>query len=43
MNAEMLETRIEISPGRTGTVETVKRAEELGLDFICLTGNPGTG
>ena len=43
MNAEMLETRIEISPGRTCTVETVKRAEELGLDFICLTGNPGTG
>ena len=42
-HAEMLESRIEIAPGRKCTAETVSRAEKLGLDFICLTGNPGTG
>ncbi len=30
-------------PGRKCTAETVSRAEKLSLDFICLTGNPGTG
>lgn len=39
----MLEGRLEISKGRTTSIETLKRANELGLDFICLTGNPGTG
>ena len=42
-HAKMLESRIEIAPGRKCTAETVSRAEKLGLDFICLTGNPGTG
>lgn len=39
----MLETRIEIPAGRKCSVETIKLAELLGLDIICLTGNPGTG
>ena len=29
--------------GRIASVETFKRIEELGFDFVCLTGNPGTG
>ncbi|HFI0102288.1 haloacid dehalogenase-like hydrolase [Streptococcus suis] len=29
--------------GRQATVESLQRAEELGFDFICLTGNPGSG
>lgn len=42
-NASMLEDRQEISKGRMVNLETVKRIEELGFDFVCLTGNPGTG
>lgn len=42
-DADMLESRISISKGRTACVETFKEAEKLGVDFICLTGNPGTG
>lgn len=41
--AEMMETRQEIATGRQATKETIQKAEELGFDFICLTGNPGTG
>lgn len=41
--AAMLETRQEIPTGRQATTETFKKAEELGFNFICLTGNPGTG
>ncbi len=40
---EMMETRIEIPKGRQASVETLKKAEALGFNFICLTGNPGTG
>lgn len=40
---DMLESRISISKGRKACVETFKEAEKLGVDFICLTGNPGTG
>lgn len=43
VNADMLEDRMEIPKGRQATVETFKKAEELGFNFICLTGNPGTG
>ena len=39
----MLETRLVIPAGRICSKETLKSAEALGLDFICLTGNPGTG
>jgi len=30
-------------PGRRATVATVRKAREMGADFIVLTGNPGTG
>lgn len=43
VTAEMLESRIEIPLGRIASVETFKKSQELGIDFICLTGNPGTG
>ena len=39
----LMSEKIEIVPGRKATAETFKAAEELGLQFICLTGNPGTG
>lgn len=39
----MLEGRLEIPEGRKCTEATLKAANELGFDFICLTGNPGTG
>lgn len=42
-NAKMMENRLEISHGRHATKETFMKAKELGFDFICLTGNPGTG
>lgn len=32
-----------ICKGRQASVETALRAKELGIDFILLTGNPGTG
>lgn len=43
INADMLETRIEIPLGRQAVKETFIAAEKLGCNFICLTGNPGTG
>lgn len=42
-DAAMMESRREISHGRHATKETFIKAKELGFDFICLTGNPGTG
>lgn len=41
--AEMLEDRLEIPRGRQLNLETAKRLEEVEFDFVCLTGNPGTG
>lgn len=32
-----------ISNGRQANEKTIKLAEKLKIDFICLTGNPGTG
>lgn len=32
-----------MSPGRRATVENAKRAAEIGVDMILLTGNPGMG
>lgn len=43
LNAKMLETRQDIASGRQATPETYQKAEALGFNFICLTGNPGTG
>lgn len=42
-HAQMLEDKQEIAKGRRLNLETVRRIEELGFDFVCLTGNPGTG
>lgn len=42
-DAEMESTRLMISKGRTATAESIKKAEELGFNFVCFTGNPGTG
>ena len=41
--AQMAGERLVINEGRQASLATVQRAEELGVDFICLTGNPGTG
>ena len=35
--------KVIISNGRKSTAETFQAAEKLGVDYICLTGNPGTG
>lgn len=42
-NVEMMSEKVEIAEGRKATIATFKEAEKLGLQFICLTGNPGTG
>lgn len=42
-SAVMAEDRLTISKGRQAFKETYQKANELGFDFICLTGNPGTG
>lgn len=41
--ADLQSTRVAIAPGRKASKETFEKANELGLDFILLTGNPGTG
>lgn len=43
LDATMTEGRFEISSGRMASPQTFKRASELGMAFVCLTGNPGTG
>ena len=42
-SANMLESMDNIADGRKSSIESLKRANELGFDFICLTGNPATG
>lgn len=41
--AQMTEDKLAIALGRQANEETLKQAEKLGFDYICLTGNPGTG
>ncbi|MBP2623540.1 DUF7916 family protein [Streptococcus oricebi] len=41
--AQMAGERLDINEGRKASLATIKRAQDLGVDFICLTGNPGTG
>lgn len=41
--AEMSESKLAISEGRKASIKTMQKIEKLGLDFVCLTGNPGTG
>lgn len=43
LNADMAEDRLTISKGRQANLETIKEIEKLGMDFVCFTGNPGTG
>lgn len=43
IHANLQEERFELVNGRQANPQTFKRVEELGFDFICLTGNPGTG
>lgn len=43
MEANMTEGRTDIEPGRVASVDTYEKANELGFDFIVLTGNPGIG
>lgn len=40
---KVLGKRTEISNGRKSSKETFEAANALGIDYICLTGNPGTG
>lgn len=42
-DAKMAENKLTIPLGRQANEETLKQAEKLGFDYICLTGNPGTG
>ncbi|MGM0124589.1 hypothetical protein IGI37_001967 [Enterococcus sp. AZ194] len=39
----LLDERAMIPEGRVCSEQTLKKVEMSGLDFICLTGNPGTG
>ena len=41
--ASMAEDRLTIVEGRQANLKTINEIESLGLDFVCLTGNPGTG
>ena len=43
LDADLMEERRVISTGRQATKETYIKAQELGFNFICLTGNPGVG
>ncbi|MFS1030067.1 haloacid dehalogenase-like hydrolase [Enterococcus casseliflavus] len=43
LTAQMAENRTVIASGRQATTETFQKANQLGFDFICLTGNPGVG
>lgn len=43
MTSEQEAFRLEMAPGRLATVENMKRCQELGFDFILLTGNPASG
>ncbi|WDF82417.1 haloacid dehalogenase-like hydrolase [Lacticaseibacillus pabuli] len=42
-DADMAEDRLDIPEGRTASAKTLTKAEELGMNFVVLTGNPGTG
>ncbi|MDY0394653.1 haloacid dehalogenase-like hydrolase [Virgibacillus halophilus] len=42
-DANMLEERKDISDGRIATAENFVKANDMGFDFVCITGNPRTG
>ena len=39
----MTQGKEEIAKGRKASIENYKKANDYGLDLICLTGNPATG
>ncbi|MER0123874.1 haloacid dehalogenase-like hydrolase [Streptococcus sp. ZJ93] len=39
----VLDEQVHLSPGRKVSSASLQRANELGIDFIMLTGNPSTG
>ncbi|ATH59131.1 MULTISPECIES: PEP phosphonomutase [Staphylococcus] len=41
--ANMTEAHLDIALGRQASSETVRALEQLGVNFICMTGNPATG
>ena len=41
--ANMTQGKEEIAKGRKANIENYKKANDYGLDLICLTGNPATG
>ena len=41
--ADMFSTKLDISSGRQASKETFELANQMGFDFVLLTGNPGTG
>ncbi|MEB6321132.1 haloacid dehalogenase-like hydrolase [Staphylococcus xylosus] len=43
VQATMSEEKLSINEGRQASPKTVKALEQLGINFICMTGNPGTG
>ena len=43
LKADMMEEIEIISEGRICSEATLKKIEKMGVDFVCLTGNPGTG
>lgn len=43
LDADMAEDLLTISKGRQANLETIEEIEKLGMDFVCFTGNPGTG
>ncbi|WP_226678851.1 DUF7916 family protein [Mesobacillus jeotgali] len=43
LEADKLEVLQQLPEGRIATDDSLKRAKELGFDFVCLTGNPKTG
>ncbi len=42
-NVIMKEDRLQIDGGRQATKENFEKINELGFDFVCITGNPGVG
>lgn len=41
--SNMTQGKEEIAKGRKASIENYKKANDYGLDLICLTGNPATG
>lgn len=39
----MISIKNKIAKGRIATPESIEQAKKMFFDFICLTGNPGTG